>query len=195
MTKLKTIKIRTQLFLLTLAAGLFCFLLYHFLWIHKWQVYDLLRYTPFQKVLPYPEDGFWFTLRQEALKYPIPESEDDTAGTKALEPFFDFADEYTGITVYGQEDGLFRAGNIPLIYESDGRPFFDALYKWTDGHGEYTNDISVEFQNGYARVIVTFLHPTLFVAPYFFTCFGFCVTLFLSFLLLLSTGRCGLLFF
>ncbi len=178
MTKLKTMKIRSQLFLLVLTAGFFCFLLYHFLWMYKWQVYDLLHATPLQKVLPYPDDDFWLTLRQEALKYSVPESEDDSAGVKAFEPFFDFADEYTGISVYGQEDGLFRAGKYPPIYTSDNRVLFDILYKWADVHGEHTYDISAEFQNGYAQVMVTLLHPTLFVAPYFFSCFGFCVILF-----------------
>lgn len=179
-------KIRTQLLLLVFAAGFFCFILYHFLWIHKWHVYELLQESPVAKhqLLPYPADDFFLRLRREALKYNVPESEDDAEGSKAIEPFFDVADEYTSIHIYGLEDGLYRAGSMPSFYDGGSHALFDNLYQWTDGHGETRYDLPVEFKNGYAQVLITFMHPTFFLAPYFFFCFGLCILLFFSILLL-----------
>lgn len=186
MIKRKNIKIRTQLFLLILAAGIFCFLLYSFLWKYKWHVYDLVQKSPVirQHVLPCIDEDFWLTLRTEALKYDVPESEDDAKGTKEIEPFFDFIDEYTSLYIYGLEDGLYRAGKPPAFYDSRSVTIFNNLYQWTDGHGEYDFDMAVEFKNGYAQVMIHFLHPTFFVAPYFFLCFGLCIILF--FIIILS---------
>lgn len=180
MIKRKNMKIRTQLFLLIIAAGLFCFLLYSFMWKHKWQVYDLLQKSPIirQHVLPCVDDGFWLTLRTEALNYNVPESEDDIEGNKAFEPFFDFADKYTSIYIYGLEDGMYHTGRAPAFYNSDNYAVFNMLYQWTDGHGEDHYNTVVEFKNGYAQVMITFLHSTFFVAPYFFFCFVLCIILF-----------------
>lgn len=185
MIKQKPIKIRTQFFLLILAAGLLCFLLYTAMWKHKWQVYDFLQESNcLQKVLPCPADDFWLRLRTEALKYDIPESEEDIEGNRAIKPFFEVADEYTSICIYGLEDGLYRAGISPSFYnDSTSAAVFNKLYQWTDGHGESLCDLPVEFKNGYAQVIIQFLHPTFFLAPYFFFCLGFCVILFFIILL------------
>lgn len=180
MIRLKNMKIRTQLFLLIFAAGLFCFLLYNFMWKYKWEVYELLQSSSIirQHVLPGPRDDLWLTIRTEALKYDIPESETDKEGNKAIAPFFELADPYTAVYIYGIEDGLYRAGRIPSYFDTGSSAFFNSLYQWTDGLGEYEQDLVVEFKNGYAQVIVRFLHPTFFVTPYFFFCFGLCITVF-----------------
>lgn len=185
MIKPKLLKIQTQLFLLIFITGLLCFLLYSSMWRNKWHIYDFLQKSISQfHILPSPADDFWLQLRREALKYDIPKSEDDIERIKAMEPFFEIADEYTGVNIYGLEDGLYRTGVIPAFYDdSSFSVIFDKLYHWTDGHGESLYDITVEFKNGYAQVMVQFLHPTFFVAPYFFFCFGFCVILFISILL------------
>lgn len=191
MTKLKNMKIRTQLFLLIFATGLFCFLLYSFMWKQKWQVYELLQTSPAirRHVFPGPEDGFWLKVRTEALKYNIPESEKDTEAIEAIEPFFEIADPYTSIYIYGIEDGKYRTGRFPSYFDSGSSAFFNSLYQWADGHGEYNQELMVEFKNGYAQVIVTFLHPTFFVAPYFFFCFGLCIILFFSIILIFISRK------
>ena len=44
-----------------------------------------------------------------AKYYNVPESEDDEEGKKAFEPFLDLlTDDYTGVSVYGIDDGLYR---------------------------------------------------------------------------------------
>ncbi len=185
-----SLKIRTQLLLLILAAGIFCFSLYHFLWLHKWQVYYMLQESPVisHHILPSPPDDFWIELRTEALKYNIPRSEDDTEGIKAAAPLFCVADEYTGISIYGLEDSLYRTGVHPSFYSSDAAPSFNFLYQWTDCHGENWYEMPIKFHNGYAMVLVVFLHPTFFVAPYFLFCLFFCIFLF-SAMILFFTNR------
>lgn len=185
MIKQKLIKIRTQLFLLIFITGLLCFLLYTFMWRHRWQVYNLLSDSISQTdILPSLADDFWIQLRKEALKYNIPESEDDIENIKAMEPFFEIADEYTGINIYGLEDGLYRTGIIPSFYtDTTAASVFNRLYYWTDWQGDSLYDFPIKFKNGYAQVMVQCLHPTFFMAPYFFFCFGFCVILFISILL------------
>lgn len=174
-------KIRTQLFLLIFTAGLLCFSLYHFLWLHKWDVWILMGelFPDSLEIFPVFDENFWINLGEEALKYNIPESMDDKDGAKALEPFFDLMDDYTGIYIYGLEDGMYRAGRSPSFTDSQTAvSFFNELYYWTDGHGEESRHFSLEFKNGYASVTVTSLHRTFFVAPYFFFCFTFCIILF-----------------
>ncbi len=185
MIKQKLIKIRTQLFLLIFITGLLCFLLYNSMWRQRWPLYGLLKESISQfHILPSPADDFWVQFRREALKYNIPESEDDIENIKAMEPLFEIADEYTGINIYGLEDGLYRTGIIPSFYtDTHAASVFSKLYYWTDWQGESLYDIPIEFKNGYAQVMVQFLHPTFFMAPYFFFCFGFCVILFISILL------------
>ncbi len=191
MINFKNMKIRTQLFLLIFAAGLFCFLLYNSMWKYKWQVYELLQSSPaiLQHIFPGPQDDFWMTIRTEALNYDIPESETDAEGNKAIAPFFEIADPYTSIYIYGIEDGLYRAGTTPSYFDTGSSMFFNSLYQWSDGQGEYEQDLVVEFRNGYAQVIVHFLHPTFFVAPYFFFCFGLSMIIFFVVILLFISRK------
>ena len=70
------------------------------------------------------DEDFSNTLMEEALHYNIPESEADTEAVAALDPFFDLAGEYTGIYIYGMDDGLFRAGRFAPAMEDEGFLFF-----------------------------------------------------------------------
>lgn len=172
-------KIRTQLFLLILTAGVSCFILYHFLWLNKWTLWDLIadRFLQLNTSPDFDQD-FWIDLGHEALKYDIPDSLDDEEKITALQPFFDLMDDYTGIYVYGL-DGMYRAGRAPAFTDSKASlDLFNQLYYWTDGHGEVSYDLPLEFKNGYAQVTITSLHRTFFVTPYFFFCFTFCIILF-----------------
>lgn len=186
MTRFKNFRIRTQLSLLILITGVVCFLLHQFLWLHKWNVWEALAHNSMISLNIFPDldDDFWLTVRQEALKYNIPESEDDTEAVEAIQPFFELADDYTGIYIYGLEDGAYRAGQFPRIMDSDNFRFtFDHFYQWTNGSGEISYDFPVEFQNGYAQVSFVFYHRTRFVMPYFAFCLGTSIVLFFAVIL------------
>lgn len=186
MTKFKNMRIRTQLILLILITGTLCFLLFQFLWMHKWNVWEFLADGPdfSLNISPDLDEDYWEKLRKEALNYNVPESEDDTEAVKAIQPFFELADDYTAIYIYGLEDGAYRAGQIPRVMESEEfRLTFDALYQWTDGTGEMVYEFPVEFKNGYAQLMVFFYHRTRFVTPYFIFCLSVSVILFFAVIL------------
>lgn len=183
MTKLKKMKLRTQLILIIAITGALCFLLYNFLWMHKWYVWDFLQNNRLvsKNITPYLDDDFWDKLYDEAAKYNFPESEDDTEAIKALQPFFDVADDYTAISIYGLLEGDYRDGIMPKFLESKSfRTYFDQLYRFTDGSIERTYDIVINFKNGPANVMVTFYHHYIFVAPYFFFCLGISIAPFFA---------------
>lgn len=191
MTKFKTLRIRTQLTLLILITGTICFLLFQFLWMHKWNVWEALENNPNLSLNIFPDldDDFWLKLRQEALNYNVPESEDDREAAEDIQPFFGLADEYTGIYIYGLEDGTYRAGQMPRIMDSEGFRFtFDTLYHWTNGTGEMNYEFPVEFKNGYAQVVIYFYHRTRFVTPYFGFCLSVSIILFFA-VILFFIGR------
>ena len=89
-------KIRTKLFLLILITGALCLTLFRFLWHRKWSVYYFLAENlPSETLLlPMPDGDFFGKLRKEALKYDIPDSEDDKEAVEAIQPLFSLADEY-----------------------------------------------------------------------------------------------------
>ncbi len=199
MSKLKAIrehaahiKIRTKLFLLVLVTGVCCLMLFHSLWHNKWRVYYfLVDNMPFNiHLFPRPDDGFWVELGSEAIKCDIPESEDDKEAIEALEPFFAVADEYTSISIYGLEDGLYRASYFSeaMLWEEPFNTFFQLTYRWVDEDVDQRYERAIEFKNGFASVMVTFYHSSFFIVPYAVVCLIICVFLFL-FVLLFFVGR------
>lgn len=139
----------------------------------------------FTNIFPDLDEDFWTKLNQEALKYNIPESEDDTEAVEAIRPFFDLADDYTAIYIYGLEEGDYRAGQFPRIMDSDKFRFtFDTLYQWTDGTGEMNYEFPLKFKNGYAQVMLLFYHRTRFIIPYFAFCLTTSIVLFFAVILL-----------
>ena len=103
--------IRTKLLLLLFASALLCLSLFHILWANKWYVLHLVTETNLPISLPIPQldENFWTMLGTEALNYDIPASEADTEAVKKLQPLFDQLDDYTGLAIYGMEDGIYRA--------------------------------------------------------------------------------------
>ena len=181
---LPRLRIRAQLGLLIVVVGALCMLLYQFLWPRCMDVWDFMAHNPHLSalgVLPEPDEDFWTTLYDEAKKYDVPESEEDTGAIEALGPFLALADDYTGLYVYGLEDGMYRAGQYPAVMDSDSFYFlFNQGYRWTGGYGERHFEFPIEFKNGYARVIVNFYHSATFIYPYCLFCFLLCVGLFLG---------------
>ena len=134
--------------------------------------------------VPQPDENFWTMLGTEALNYDIPDSESDTEAVEKLQSLFDRLDDYTGLYVYGLEDGIYRAGQYPRCMGKERfRFFFDVGYSLTDGVTEQRHERNTEFKNGYATVIVTFYHSSIFIFPYFLFSLFLSVGLFLLILL------------
>lgn len=175
-------KLSTKLLFLILFTGMFCFALFRYLWLWKWGAWHFLddNLPGRMRVFPMPPQDFFVMLNEEALKYDVPDSEDDKEAVEALAPFFEMADSYTALYVYGLEDGMYRAGVMPealedAVFES----FFQTGYRWTDGVIEQPYHFPIKFRNGYADVIVNFYHSVFFMVPYFIFCMAVCILLFL----------------
>ena len=128
--------IRTKLLLLLFASALLCLGLFHTLWANKWYVLHVITETnlPIMLPVPQPDENFWTMLGTEALNYDIPDSESDTEAVEKLQSLFDRLDDYTGLYVYGLEDGIYRAGQYPRCMGKERfRFFFDVGYSLTDG--------------------------------------------------------------
>lgn len=169
---LSGLKIRTQFLLLILCTVLTTIGLFQFLWLNKWNVWDLGLQTGILKSLELKET-FFQNLYDDALKYNVPGNENDVEGKTAIQPFLDIADDYTGIYIYGLEDGTYRAGKVPQFISNDSRHMlFNIIYQFTNGSGEQHYEFPLKFKNGYATVMITFYHQTRFVFPYY----AFCIT-------------------
>lgn len=165
--------LRGQLFILILVAGALCLGLFRFLWLNKWDVWGFwTTQLPRQlQPFPLPDDDLWIKLGDAALKCDIPASEDDLTAVDALEPFFDVADDYTSIYIYGLKDGLYRAGAYADCMDDAGfATFFHTAYEWTDGTPEQHFNFPMEFRNGWASVMVSFYHSAGFMLPYLIFC-------------------------
>ncbi len=188
-TRLGRLKLRSQLALLILIFGLLSIFLFRALWGQRWGLWELILDIPGMD-FGLNED-FWETLRREALKYDLPASEKDTEAVEKLEPFLQLGDKYTGIYVYGLEDGLYRAGQYPRFMEEDVfRDYYALAYDATTGLVEMRHSLPVEFRNGdYGEVAVTSLHGSLVIFPYYLFCLAFSVAFFLAVILLFVSRK------
>lgn len=147
--------------------------LFRFLWLQRREAWYFLTESLPDSIqfLPKPADDFWEKLYAQAEQCDIPASEDDTEAVQALAPFFDLADPYTALYIYGLEDGMYRAGQIPQKIDGGAfAAFFRAGYGWTGGEGEIPYRFPLRFRNGYASVIINFYHSSCFIFPYFVFC-------------------------
>lgn len=178
--------IRTKLLFLLFVSTLLCLGLFHTLWANKWYVLHLVTETnlPIALPIPQPDENFWTMLGTEALNYDIPASEADAGAVKKLQPLFDQLDDYTGLAIYGMEDGIYRAGQYPRCMDKEQfQSFFDIGYRLTDGVMDQQLERNTKFKNGYATVIVNFYHSSVFIFPYFLFSLFVSVGLFLLILL------------
>ena len=182
--RFKDLKIRTQSAIVILCAMLIAFTLFELLWLNKWKLCEVaIRIDLFYTQIN--DEDFQMTLAEEALRYNIPESENDTKAVKALSPFFDLVNDYTSIYIYGIDDGLLRAGRFAPVMRNDNFLFFFNIgYRFTDGEGEFVMDFPLEFANGTAQVMLYNYERTLFAYPFLLVCFLLSVTLFISIVLL-----------
>ena len=180
--KLSSMKIRTKLALLIFITGILCFSLFHFLWYNKYTVFEaldpVLHFSPL-----HGNEDFFGQLYEEAAKYDLPKSEEDTEAVEKLQPWFDLGDAYTSIYVYGS-DGYYRAGKYASIMDDNTfRTFFNLGYRITGGEGENAREFPAKFKNGSAIIKVYFYHNTMFVYPYALFCLCVSFLVFLSVIL------------
>lgn len=180
--KLKALKIRTQLACLLLVTGLLSYILFSFMWVNRWNAYELIN--PILHLTPsYDNPDLFDELEKEAVKYDIPASEKDTKAIQELDPFFSLCDKYTSIYIYGL-DGIYRAGRYAKIMDGHVfRDFFDIGYQLTGGEGEKMQEIPLQFKNGTALVMLYFYHDVFFLYPYVMFCAVVIVIFFLSVIL------------
>lgn len=180
--KIKKCKIRTKLSILILLSGMFSIFLFRSLWLSRWNVWEIcIKYFP---QLTCDQPKLLETLRTEAKKYNIPESEEDTEAAEALEPFFALTDDYTAIYIYGFPEGLYRAGKIPpIMSNSIFRLFFDSGYAVTAGDGEDYMEDCFEFKNGYGNIIMTYYHRSRISYPWFLISLILSISIFLGIIL------------
>lgn len=157
------------------------FWLFWMLWINKWRFFEHLGLVDF-----YYHNGVDMQLTdalyEQAKNYELPESEDDTERIQALKPLFDLADDYTQISIYGSEDGLFRAAQQARIMEENGifHTLFELGYRITDGEGEDFRYFPLEFSNGMGSALVVTYRRSVIIYPYVVICLIISVLLFFS---------------
>ena len=175
--RIKRWKISTKLLLLILVMGAVSLGLFWFLWVHQADAATFLESSGLVKW--FDSEEFEENLQREAKNYSVPAAEDDTEGQKEIQPFLDsVTDEYTGVYVYGQDDGLYRCGQITDIMRV--YPFGSLLSMSQEILGSQYGDIPVEFQNGTFDVIYYSYHRSQFIYPYMIFSILLCVFVFLA---------------
>ena len=175
--KIGSWKIRTKMVLLLLVMAVVSISLFVFLWRHQADAADLLERSG---IVTWFDAGEFLEKAESAAKYyNVPESEDDEEGKKAFEPFLDLmTDDYTGVSIYGIDDGLYRYGRIPNIM--DHFIFGSLLASSQIILGEQYGDVTMEFANGTYDLIYYSYHRSRFTYPYFIASIILCVAVFLS---------------
>lgn len=113
--RLKNVKIRTKFAGLLILTGIVSVTLFEFMWYKKWNVYEFLK-PVFHLASPHGDYDFFDLLVEEAPKYDVPKSEEDTEAIEKIQPFLELADDYTSLYIYGS-DGTFRAGKWAKIMD------------------------------------------------------------------------------
>ena len=191
-------KLRTQFLIVLIVAGVLSVLTWHFIWNAQPAAWQVLKHLP--GMIP-DYEAFMDDLSEQAKDYVVPESEDDKETSKQLEPFFDDADRYTSIFIYGSDDGYYRAGHTAgLMYTPTWNIFSNMVFKITytayyDSH--HLDNLSkdyhktMEFANGEYDVYFTFFHNSRITIPYFIFSLGVAIFLFLFITLLFIRRKIG----
>lgn len=180
--RIKKLKIRTKLAGIIIVSGILCIILFWFLWYSRWNVWFICSKCFPQLTTDW--DELEETLRTEALKYELPETEDDITRVKKLDSFFALTDDYTAVHIYGSDDGMFRASKMPEMMNSPSfRPFFDTGYTITGGDGEDMTVFSTQFQNGMGDVQLVFYHRSRISYPWFLISICMSILTFLAIIL------------
>ena len=175
--KIGSWRIRTKMILLFFVMAAISISLFGFLWRHQADAADLLERSG---IVTWSDSGEFLEKAETAAKYyNVPDSEDDEEGKKEFEPFLDLlTDDYTGVSVYGIDDGLYRYGRTPRILNHF--IFGSILASSQSILGEQYGDIPVKFANGTYDMIYYSYHRSKFTYPYVIASIILCVAVFLS---------------
>ena len=175
--KIGSWRIRTKMILLFFVMAAISISLFGFLWRHQADAADLLERSG---IVTWFDSGEFLEKAETAAKYyNVPDSEDDEEGKKEFEPFLDLlTDDYTGVSVYGIDDGLYRYGRTPRILNHF--IFGSILASSQSILGEQYGDIPVKFANGTYDMIYYSYHRSKFTYPYVIASIILCVAVFLS---------------
>lgn len=170
-------KIRTKMIVLLFVMAWISISLFAFLWKHQLDAAELLERAGF--VTWFDSGEFVKKAREAARNYSVPESEEDWAGQEAFDPFLDIVvDKYTGVSIYGLDDGLYRYGRTPDIFRHF--TFGSLLVNSQTILGEQNGSMPVEFANGTYDLIYYSYSRCRFTYPYFGVSIILCVGLFLG---------------
>ena len=175
--KIGSWRIRTKMILLFFVMAAISISLFGFLWRHQADAADLLERSG---IVTWFDSGEFLEKAETVAKYyNVPDSEDDEEGKKEFEPFLDLlTDDYTGVSVYGIDDGLYRYGRTPRILNHF--IFGSILASSQSILGEQYGDIPVKFANGTYDMIYYSYHRSKFTYPYVIASIILCVAVFLS---------------
>lgn len=175
-------RIRSKLLLLIIFSALLSVILFLGLWHQQNNVCTLLERAGL--VEWFDSEAFTEKARRLASDYTVPpfhESDEgmDDPAVIAFQPYCEaLADEFTGVYVYGLDDGLYRASSAANIVT---RSWFNTI--WTLEFkmlGEEIYEIPVEFANGTYLVHVFSYHRILSTYPYLAFCLFVSITFFLG---------------
>lgn len=173
-------RIRTKMLLLLFVMATVSISLFSFLWKHQFDAADLLERRGI--VTWFDSGSLVKKARAEAGRYTVPESEDNRAEQKAFAPFLDLlADKYTGVSIYGLDDGLYRSGKMPDIISHF--KFGSLLAASQTILGEQNGSIPVEFANGTYELVYYSYSRSRFTYPYITASIILCIGVFLAGLL------------
>lgn len=173
-------RLRTKLLLLIVALAALSVALFVGLWQQQNNVATLLERAGLVKW--FDSEAFTEKARALAPDYSVPPYYESDEGVNdpsviAFQPYCDaLADEFTGVYVYGLDDGLYRASSAADIVT---RSWFNTL--WTLEFkmlGEEIYEIPVEFANGTYLVHVFSYHRILLTYPYLVFCLLVSITVF-----------------
>lgn len=177
--RIKDWKIRTKLVLLILVMAVVSLCLYQFLWRNQRNVADLLEKTGL--VTWFDTERFIEEFSEAAKDYEVPDSEGDAERKAAIRPLLErFADEYTGVSIYGTEigDATYRCGITPDILNNF--VFTSLLSNSQVILGEESGMYPMEFANGTYDVVYYSYSKSRLTYPYVAVSVILCVAVFLS---------------
>lgn len=181
-----TLKLRGKFLLCVLLLGLSCLGLFYILWHNQGNAARLCENIGL--IDWFDEAAFREKASQLAKDYEVPPFYESDEGMNdptviAFRPYLNkLADEFTGVYIYGMDDGLYRAGKAADLVN---RSWFNTI--WTLEFkmlGEETADFPVEFANGTYTVLYYSYHRVLFAYPYTIGSAIFCILLFFGGILL-----------
>ena len=178
--RIRSLSLRVKLLLLILGMGCISLLLFFTLWNNIAFAWSVAKYLP---CFSFDEEAFVEELRRDAPNYTVPQYNDGKNGKNTMEGFFTPTDKYTGIYIYGSDDGLYRASKYPEILNSfiigtvlERGAYLIDIYGKPDYEPEF---YTLEFQNGPADVLIQNYRYAAFVYPYLIVIVCLCVGIFL----------------